>query len=163
MAPSVTVDTERPAQQVRAARCVAAAWDCQSHSFFGSPETVAANLANLPDELVQRRVYMLMVQGSDRGETRIYERFSFEDSEGTIATFQEESLGDLVTQIIEVLVDNKGVHCPGEQVKATLSVGREFEVEGPSPAPATAREAFSPALAEFRNESFVQASVMVLC
>src|SRR2546422_8514021 len=115
------------APQVRstgtALACTTAAWDCQSHSFLGSPETVAANLAALPDDLVQRRVYMIMIQGEGRAEARIFERFNLEDADGTVARWEEDDLGDLVTQITDVLVANKGVHCPGEQVKAMLDEG----------------------------------------
>jgi hypothetical protein len=106
---------------------------------------------------------MLVVQGSERGEVRIFERFDFQDTEGTIATCQQDRVDDLVMQISEVLIENQGVHCPGEQVKAALTVDREFEVGTPGPAPATASEAFAPTLASFRDESFIHASVMVLC
>jgi len=147
----------------KAAACQAAAWDCQSHSFMGSPETVAANLAGLPDELVSRRVYMLMIQGDGRAEARIYERFDISDSEGTMARWEQDKLGDLVTEITEVLVANRGVHCPGEQVKMALEGDREFTVGAPTPAPKTAAEAFTPALAAYRTDAFVQATVMALC
>jgi hypothetical protein len=120
-------------------------------------------VASLPDDLVKRRVYMLVVQGSDRGEIRIFERFDLEDTESTIATCRQDRVDDLVMQIGEVLTENKGVHCPGEQVKAALTVDREFEVGSPEPAPATASEAFGPTLANFRDESFIHASVMMLC
>lgn len=140
-----------------------AAWDCQSHTFMGSPELVAANLSDLPTDLVQRRVYMLMIQGDGRAEARVYERFNLEDTDGTVAAWEEDSVNDLVTLITDVLVTNRGVHCPGEQVKATLATEREFEVSGPTPAPKTAAEAFAPAMAAYADDKFVQATVMVLC
>jgi hypothetical protein len=117
----------------------------------------------LPDELVQRRVYMLMIQGEGRAEVRVFERFSLEDTEGTVATWQDERLGDLVTELTEVLLTNKGVHCPGEQVRSTLEADREFRVEGPHPAPESAGEAFAPMLASFGDDRFVQATLTVLC
>ena len=144
--------------------CSAAAWDCQSHSFLGSPQLVADNLAGLSDDLVQRRVYMLMVQGESRAEARIFERFAFGDTDATMSRWENDSLGDLVTQITDVLVANRGVHCPGEQVKAMLGEGeREFAVEGPTPAPKTAREAFTAALKAYEGDRFIRATVMVLC
>ncbi len=158
-----TMGTTETATQATAKACVAAAWDCQTHSFLGSPETVAANLAELPDELVGRRVYMLMIQGDSRAEARIFERFSIEDAEGTVAGWDEQDMGGLVTQLTEVLVSNRGVHCPGEQVKAALSGERELSIGAPAAAPSTAAEAFGPVLAEFKGDKFVQATVMVLC
>lgn len=140
-----------------------AAWDCQSHTFMGSPELVTANLAGLPTDLVQRRVYMLMIQGESRAEARVYERFNIEDTEGTVASWEENNVSDLVTLITDVLVTNRGVHCPGEQVKATLADEREFEVAEPAAAPKTAAEAFAPAMTAYQNDKFVQATVMVLC
>jgi hypothetical protein len=144
--------------------CAVAAWDCQSHGFLGSPATVAANLAGLPDEVVRRRVYMLMIQGDARAEARVFERFAVEDRDATVARWSDSHLGGLVTQVTEVLVTNRGVHCPGEQVKAVLADGeREFSVEGPAPAPATAKEAFLPAMEAYKDDRFVQATVMILC
>lgn len=149
--------------EATAKACKTAAWDCQSHHFMGSPETVIENLTGLPDELVGRRVYMLMVEGGGRSEARIFERFNLEDTEGTVSGWAEKDVAGLVTQITEVLVANRGVHCPGEQVKATLESEREIHVGAPAPAPRSAAEAFVPLLDGFRDEKFVQATVMVLC
>lgn len=144
--------------------CSAAAWDCQSHSFLGSPQLVAENLAGLSDDLVQRRVYMLMVQGESRAEARIFERFAFGDTDASMSQWETDSLGDLVTEITDVLVANRGVHCPGEQVKAALGEGdRQFSVGAPAPAPKTAREAFTGALKAYEGDRFIRATVMVLC
>lgn len=153
----------RKVSEQTAKKCAAAAWDCQSHTFLGSPETVSANLAGLPDELVSRRVYMLMIQGDSRAEARIFERFDISDRDGTVARWENDDLGDLVSQITEVLVTNRGVHCPGEQVKASLEGDREFIVDAPAPAPKTAADAFTPALAAFKDDKFVQVTVMALC
>jgi hypothetical protein len=144
-------------------KCSTFTWDCQSHTFMGSPEQVAANLADLPTDLVERRVYMLMIQGDGRAEARVYERFNLEDTEGTVAAWGGEQVGDLVTLVTDVLVTNRGVHCPGEQVKAALEGERDFDVVGPVVAPKTAAEAFGPAMAAYQNDRFVQATVMVLC
>lgn len=130
---------------------------------MGSPETVEAQLANLPDDLIRRRVYMLMVQGTERAEVRIFERFDLEDTEGTVTSWQQDHLGDLVTQITDVLVANKGVHCPGEQVKATIEGDRELSIEPPAPAPQSAREAFGPVLAQYHDDTFIQATAVILC
>lgn len=140
-----------------------AAWDCQAHTFMGSPELVTANLSNLPKDMVERRVYMLTIQGDDRAEARVYERFNVEDTEGTVAAWDEDDPRDLITLITDVLAANRGVHCPGEQVKATLASERDFEISAPMPAPKTPAEAFAPAMAAYQNDKFVQATVMVLC
>jgi hypothetical protein len=124
---------------------------------------VTANLAGLPDELVQRRVYMLTIQGDGRAEARIFERFSIEDTEATVGRWEKDDLGGLVTQITEVLVANRGVNCPGEQVKTALESDRGFIVDDPSPAPKTATEAFSAAISAYKDHKFIQATVMVLC
>ncbi|MFE0427529.1 hypothetical protein [Streptomyces sp. NPDC058953] len=149
--------------EVRAAACTPAAWDCQTHAFYGAPDKVAANLASLPDSLVKRRVYMVMIQGEGRAEARVFERFSFGDPEGTIASWEDDSLGDLVTQLTDVLVANKGVHCPGEQVRSTLDESHDFTVGSPEPAPRTAAEAFGPVIDGFKEHAFIQATVLVLC
>src|SRR2546428_13609858 len=100
------------APQVRsngtALACTTAAWDCQSHSFLGSPETVAANLAALPDDLVQRRVYMIMIQGEGRAEARIFDPFNLDDPDGPVARGQAADRRDRGTEIPDGLVCNKG-------------------------------------------------------
>ena len=123
---------------------------------------MTANLASLPEELIQRRVYMLMIQGEQRAEVRVFERFDLEDTDATMGTWSDDSLGDLMTQLTEVLVANKGVHCPGEQVKATLTAERS-SAWARSPAPTSAAEAFWPALAGFGGDRFVHATVALLC
>jgi hypothetical protein len=148
---------------VTAAVCLAAAWDCQTHSFMGSPETVAANLAALPDALVARRVFMLAIQGDSRTEARFFERFNIEDADGTVASWDERDMQDLMTQITEVLIGNRGVHCPGEQVKAALEGERVITVSPPEPAPKTAAEAFGPVVRAFEDDKFVHATVMMFC
>ncbi|MGW3495214.1 hypothetical protein [Streptomyces sp. NPDC001020] len=158
-----TIRTPETVTKATAKACATAAWDCQTHTFLGSPETVVQHLAGLPDELVGRRVYMLMVEGDSRSEARIFERFNIGDDEGTVARWDEDDMGSLVTQITEVLVANRGVHCPGEQVKATLEGERELSVAAPAPAPRSAAQAFGPVLAEFEGDAFVRATVMVLC
>jgi hypothetical protein len=158
-----TIRTVENVSATTAKACRAAAWNCQTHSFMGSPETVSANLAELPDELIERRVYMLMIQGDERAEARIFERFNLEDTEGTVSSWHEDNVSDMITQITEVLVGNRGVHCPGEQVKATLEAEREVRVSAPAPAPKNAAEAFGPIVSEFADDKFVQATVMVLC
>ena len=56
---------------------------------------MTANLASLPEELIQRRVYMLMIQGEQRAEVRVFERFDLEDTDATMGTWSDDSLGDL--------------------------------------------------------------------
>jgi hypothetical protein len=155
--------TMRPLITPSALRCSDAAWDCEAHSFFGAPDKVAAKLSGLPDDLIRRRVYMLLVQGDDHAEVRIFERFSFEDAEGTIALWNGESLGDLANRITELLVANHGVHCPGEQVTAALHGERQYQVSGPYPVPRSTGEAFASVLEGFGPDSFVQANVIILC
>ncbi|MFC5054229.1 hypothetical protein [Saccharothrix xinjiangensis] len=158
-----TAHAEQTQSPSAVAACKPAAWDCQMHTYMGSPENVATNLATISDSLVERRVYMLMVQGDDRAEAHLYERFAFEDDEGTVATWSDHKLGDMVSRLTEVLVGNGGAHCPGEQVKAQLATDHEFTVGTPTPAPKTAAEAFGPVLASFSGDKFVQATVMALC
>ncbi|MFE9748334.1 hypothetical protein ACFYOT_25800 [Saccharothrix saharensis] len=133
------------------------------HTYMGSPANVATNLAAVPSSLVERRVYMLMVQGDDRAEAHLFERFAFDDEEGTIATWSDHKLGDMVMRMTDVLIANGGAHCPGEQVKAHLDAEHDFSVGAPAPAPKTAAEAFGPVMEGFSGDKFVQATVMALC
>jgi hypothetical protein len=155
--------TARQALQPMALRCTVAAWDCQVYSFYGSRQTVAENLASLPSDLLQRRVYLLAVQGPDRAEVRLFERGTAEDSEGTVAVWEGESLDGLVGRIADTLIANRGVHCPGEQVSAVVYDGRELSTQGPIPIPVSARAAFGHSVKTFGTEDFIQASVIVLC
>lgn len=161
---STSVETIRKQTTVpMAARCVTAAWDCQVYSFFGSPETVTENLTRLPADLVERRVYLLAVQGPEQAEVRVFERGSLEDAEGTVAVWEGESLDGLIGRITDTLIANRGVHCPGEQVSTVLHADREFATQGPIPIPATPRAAFVHSLKGYGQDDFVQASVIVLC
>jgi hypothetical protein len=145
------------------AGCSAAAWDCQLHTYMGAPQSVAANLAAMPKSLVERRVYMLTIQGDDRAEAHLFERFAFGDSDGTVSQWSNQHLGNMIVQMTDVLINNAGVHCPGEQIKARLAQDHDFVLSAPAPAPKTAAEAFGPVMAAFTGDKFVQATVMALC
>lgn len=160
---SKTASVEQSTASAPKRGCAAAAWDCQLHTYMGSPDDVAANLASVPSSLIERRVYMLMVQGEDRAEAHLFERFAMEDDEGTVASWSDHKLGDMVTHLTDVLIGNGGAHCPGEQVKASLAAEHDFIVSMPAPAPTTAAEAFAPIMVAFAGDRFVQATVMALC
>lgn len=158
-----TINIPDTTESLAVAACAAIAWDCQLHTYMGAPQNVAANLTAMPNSLVERRVYMLTVQGDDRAEAHLFERFAFEDSDGTVARWSDRHLGNMITQMTDVLIGNAGVHCPGEQIKARLTQERDFVVNAPAPAPKTAAEAFGPVIATFAGDKFVHATVMALC
>jgi hypothetical protein len=158
-----SVETQQATKAPAVAGCAPTAWDCQMHTYLGSPENVTANLAAVPNSLTERRVYMLMVQGDDHAEAHLFERFAFGDEEATIAQWSDHKLGDMVSRLTEVLVGNGGVHCPGEQVKAHLEAEHKFAEGALAPAPKNSAEAFGPVMAGFAGDKFVQATVMALC
>ncbi|ROP41795.1 hypothetical protein [Saccharothrix texasensis] len=73
---SQSTQIEQSASSTAVAACAPAAWDCQMHAYMETPANVATNLAAVPSGLVERRVYMLMVQGDDRAEAHWFERFA---------------------------------------------------------------------------------------
>jgi hypothetical protein len=144
------------------------AGDCRNSSsntelygFCGAKDMILKKLGGLPAEIVKRRVFLQITQGSSSGEVKLYERK--ENNKFTVTKWKSEETFKLLPKIDKSVFENKGVNCVGEQVIALLRKELKKptevtqDVEVPSPA-----AAFSDSVQSTIGEP-VRTTVWILC
>ena len=101
-------------------------WDCvrtkvRILSFTASAAKriqFSKRLPVLPTEIVKRRVFVQITQGSSGGEVKLFERK--ENNKFTVTRWKREDTFKLLPKIDTTVFKNKGLHCVGQQVIAEL-------------------------------------------
>lgn len=140
--------------------CEAESWSPEVISFYGDAETIIRKLGKFEMNLSGRRVFALLVEGAKDSEIRVFERTS--PGKYSVSVWQGALTPVLRTNIDKAIIDNKGVHCVGEQTKAIVSQMPELRVETEVPAPANAVAAFAHPIRN-RGASYSRATVYLLC
>ena len=141
--------------------CLNSSWSPEHYSFYGAKDTIVEKLANIPVKLSERRVFLQVTQGDSSADVKLYERQK--DGTFTVTEWKPKRTSRLLTEIDKAIIDNKGVNCVGEQVKAVLKkeLGKG-EVSPPAAAPETPKAAFAHSVKEASGE-FIKSTVIVLC
>jgi hypothetical protein len=142
--------------------CLLSSWSPELYSYYGAKDTVAEKLANIPAKLSERRVFLQITQGDSSADVKLYER----QKDGTFIVTewkQSERTSRLLAEIDKAIIDNKGVNCVGEQVKAVLKkeLG-EGKPSAPAAAPVSPKAAFAHSVNEVSGE-FIKSTVIILC
>lgn len=118
-------------------------------------------LANLPVQLLERRVFIQITQGSSNGEVKMYERQ--QDGTFTVTNWTVAKTFGLLAEIDKAVFDNQGVNCTGEQVTAVLreKLG-DGKISKGVAAPVSPAAAFSHSVKDASGE-FVSTEVLFFC
>jgi hypothetical protein len=144
------------------------AGDCRNSSsntelygFCGAKDMILKKLGGLPAEIVKRRVFLQITQGSSSGEVKLYERQG--NGKFTVTTWSKGETSALLGDVDKTMFDNKGVNCVGEQVTAVLhnKLG-EGSVTPDVDAPANPAAAFSHSIKNASGD-FVRTVMVILC
>ena len=143
-------------------------WDCVQQSqntelygFCGKKDSILEKVAGLPTEIVKRRVFVQITQGSSGGEVKLFERK--ENNKFTVTRWKREDTFKLLPKIDTTVFKNKGLHCVGQQVIAELQQDLKKpaevkqDVDVPSP-----EAAFKESVQSTDGES-VKTTVWILC
>jgi hypothetical protein len=141
--------------------CKEAAWSPEVMTFYGDTAKVAEKLAKVQTQLLERRVYMLLTETSDRTDVALFER---KDSENvTLSQWSTTSPVKVGDAINEKLLANAGVSCAGELAKHILKVLSENrESSQIVRAPTTAFAAYKGSL-QHPNDSYVRVTLYFFC
>ncbi len=100
-------------------------WDCANSSqntelygFCGKKDSVAEKVAGLPTEIVNRRVFVQITQGSKGGEVKLFVRK--DNNKFTVTRWERKDTFELLPKIDTAVFENKGLHCVGEKVITKL-------------------------------------------
>lgn len=141
--------------------CKTFSWSPEVHDLYGDAETILSKIDAMDMELDERRVYALLIETTDSAEVRFFEQVDGEN--WAVFAWQGSSLGDLGAKLSRRVLDNQGVHCVGEQVKALISSSVPVELQAVVPAPASPRAAFAHPLRAHGSERFIRATTALLC
>ncbi|MEY9109682.1 hypothetical protein ABH999_005878 [Bradyrhizobium yuanmingense] len=140
--------------------CEAESWSPEVISFYGDSETIVRKLGKFEMNLSGRRVFALLVEGAKDSAIRVYERSR--PGRYSVSLWKGAQSSSLRSNLDRAIIENKGVHCVGEQTKAIVTQMPELRVETDIPAPATAKAAFSHPIREL-GDDYVRATVYLLC
>lgn len=134
----------------------------QLYSFYGTKETVAHNLAHLPVELSERRVFLQITQGA-KTNIRLFERQK--DGSYAVTEWTEAKAPGLFAEIDNKIIQNQGKNCIGEAIKTLLhKYGRGKTVASVS-ANVSPQEAFTASVqgASEGPDDFIKGTVIIFC
>lgn len=131
------------------------------HYFAGPVREVTAKLFSLPSDLVMRTFYVLLVQGRNSAEVRVFRRAGPDNREGSVEVWRGSSLGDLPSRVTLLINENSSEDLR-EAVISALNNYCDFQALGVVPCPISARGAFGHPLRLFAEETAVQAYVIAM-
>jgi hypothetical protein len=140
--------------------CEEESWSPEVISFYGDAGTIVRKLGKFEMNLSGRRVFALLVEGSKDSEIRVYERSK--PGLYSVSLWKGALTPTLRSNIDKAIIDNKGVHCVGEQTKAIVGQMPELRTESDIPAPASATAAFAHPIRNM-GDAYVRATVYLLC
>lgn len=141
--------------------CTNQSQNTELYGFCGTKVVTLEKIAGLPTEIVKRRVFIQITQGSSGGEVKLYERQK--DDTFTVTTWSTAQTSGVLSDVDKTMFDNKGVNCVGEQVTAVLrkKLGKGNATSGVA-APETPAAAFSHSVKDAKGE-FVRTVMVILC
>lgn len=142
-------------------QCRIAAWSPEVITFYGDSATVAEKLAKVQDDLVDRRVYLLVAETSGRTEAALFERKDGENL--SLSRWEANSNIELASTLNDKLLANAGAACAGELARTFLeTLGTRPASEVTIQAPSTALAAYQQALHN-SDKSYVRLTLFFLC
>jgi hypothetical protein len=160
-AQSTPTPTSSPVSKGR--DCTQQSQNTELYGFCGPKASVLLKVAAVPADIVQRRVFLQITQGTSGGEVKLYVRQ--QDDTFTVTTWSIAQTSALLAEIDRTMFDNKGVNCVGEQVTTVLDrkLGKEKgKVTSGVAAPETPAAAFSHSVKDASGD-FTRTIIVVLC
>lgn len=153
-------DTEFKALSAGSAGCAANSRSPEVYTFYGDSDTIVSKLANFDMDLPNRRTYALVVESTNGTDVALFENAQ---EKVNVHRWTNKDGVDVRTSLDKVILDNKGVHCVGEQVKDALTSSlKDAKVDRDAPLPANAKSAFGHSIQKHKD-AFIRATVYLLC
>lgn len=144
------------------AKCAMSAFNPYSYEFYGDASTILDSLDRSGVDLSERRMLMLAVENGETAEIKLYEKV--ENGMWSVSTWTGKDVDEIRRSINQMLFDNKGVFCTGEQAKGVFqNLEIVFAQDGVVPAPHSARAAFGHPIRAYTKESYGRATVTCFC
>jgi len=131
------------------------------YTFYGGKQMVIEQLAKIPANLSERRVFLQITQGDSSADVTLYEQQ--ENGKFTTTKWALTQTSDLISKIDREIISTAGEKCVGAQIKALLENTLE-----PKPATTDVTVANSPKVAfansvEHGSGKFIRTTLFILC
>lgn len=135
------------------------------HSFYGSKETVAKKVSDLPENLSERRVFLQITQSgrTDGDDTAVKLFEQQKDGSFTVTEWTKVKAPGLFDEVDDAIIKNKGKNCVGEATKAVLT--KKLGPGKPAAslkAPVSPKDAFAPSVQDASGD-FIKSTVFFTC
>src|SRR5688572_24299626 len=97
------------------AGCEAESWSPEVVSLYGDGATVMQKLQNFDMSLPKRRIYVSLIESDGDAEVSLFERY---DGNIKVSRWRGAPQKDLRLRLDDAILENKSVHCVGEQTKS---------------------------------------------
>ncbi|SRR6266550_1054520 len=141
--------------------CAASSQNTELYGFCGKKDSILEKVAGLPTEIVKRRVFIQITQGSSGGEVKLFERK--ENNKFTVTRWKREDTFKLLPKIDTAVFKNKGLHCVGERVVAELQDDLKKPTEVQQDVDVPSPEAAFKESVQSTNGEPVRTTVWILC
>lgn len=157
---AVTETAQGPNRSETMAPCTMASWTPEVHDLYGDADSIMAKLDSADMDLSSRRIFVLLSESEDRADVRLFEHV--EDGHYAVLEWKGGSLDGTNGRLAQLILENKGLHCVGEQAKALLAE-LPLELRATVPAPATSAAAIEPAIRDYGPGTFMRVTTALLC
>jgi hypothetical protein len=140
--------------------CEEQSWSPEVISLYGDPETIISKLDSIDRDLTTRRVYMFTLESKENAEIAFYERSS--PGKVSISRWKGKSDTTFHKAVHKAIIENKGVHCVGEQTKAIVATLPKLKKEEDIAAPVNAKAAISHQLRAHSTE-YIRTTLYLMC
>lgn len=140
--------------------CIEASWTPEVLTFYGSSSQVAQKLSKVQNNLLERRLYLIVSETPGKTEVALFER---KDGENVVVSqWTAASNINLAATLNEKLLANAGSSCAGELTKAvlkTLGANQERLIQ----APTNVLSAYTQAALQQTADDYVRVSFFLGC
>jgi len=144
--------------------CIEAAWSPEVLTFYGNSAQVTEKLAKVQSNLLDRRVYLIVLETKAKTEAALFERK--DGANVLLSEWATASKVNLAATLNEKLLKNAGMSCAGELTKAVLrALGDDTDQGRLIPAPATALAAYTQAtlLNKQSTDDYIRVTLFLDC
>lgn len=132
------------------------------YAFRGSPADVAGRVYALPQEIVSRDFYALLLQGAESAGIHVFTRERSGDDEGSVAVWSGATLNGLPEQVLALVLGQKSGLALRKKVVDVLRAHGELADLGTVPCPPTPRGAFGHPLRPYARNTELRVVVAAL-
>lgn len=143
-----------------AAGCEKESWAPEIYTFYGDAETINTKLEKAEMDLMNRRLYLVVVESEDGATIKLYEKSK---TQGNVMVQQwtGKEASSFISQASKNIMDNKGVNCVGEQTQALFAKMSPTDL-GDIQSPVSTQAAFSHDIKN-RSGKYIRTTVFLLC